>query len=122
MASRIEWSDLQVFLAIAKQGTLGAAARKLRQSQPTMGRRLKALEDAVDQKLCQRTSEGFVLTDEGAAVLSHAEHIEEEALAFERRLRGQDQRLDGTMRLSCPDWFGVHMLVPVIAEFAIARP
>jgi len=122
MASRIEWSDLQVFLAIARQGTLGAAARKLRQSQPTMGRRLKALEDAVGQKLFQRTREGFVLTDEGAAVLSHAEQIEEEALAFERRLRGHDQGLDGTLRLSCSDWFGLHVLTPVIAEFAELQP
>jgi DNA-binding transcriptional LysR family regulator len=63
-----------------------------------------------------------VLTDEGAAVLWHAQHIEEEALAFERRLRGQDQGLDGTLRLSCSDWFCVHMLAPVIAEFAIAQP
>jgi DNA-binding transcriptional LysR family regulator len=58
----------------------------------------------------------------GAAVLWHAEHIEEEALAFERRLRGQDQRLDSTLRLSCSYWFGVHLLAPVIAEFAIAQP
>jgi DNA-binding transcriptional LysR family regulator len=87
-----------------------------------MGRRLKALDDAVGQKLFQRSCEGVVLTDEGAAVLWHAEHIEEGALAFERRLRGQDQRLDGTLRLSCSDCFGVHMLAPVIAEFAIAQP
>ncbi len=118
----MQWSDLRVFLAIAREGTLGAAARKLKLSQPTMGRRLQALENAVGQKLFQRTSEGFVLTDEGAAVLSHAEHIEEEALAFQRRLRGHDQRLDGTLRLSCSDWFGVHMLAPVVAEFAIAQP
>ena len=122
MGSRIEWSDLQVFLAIAREGTLGAAARKLRQSQPTMGRRLKGLEEAVGQKLFQRTREGFVLTDEGAAVLSHAEQIEEEALAFERRLRGHDQGLDGTLRLSCSDWFGLHVLTPVIAEFAKLQP
>jgi DNA-binding transcriptional LysR family regulator len=122
MGSRIEWSDLQVFLAIARQGTLGAAARKLGQSQPTMGRRLKALEDAVGQKLFQRTRDGFVLTDEGTAVLSHAEQIEEEALAFERRLRGHDQGLDGTLRLSCSDWFGLHVLTPVIAEFAELQP
>jgi DNA-binding transcriptional LysR family regulator len=103
-------------------GHAGAAARKLKLSQPTMGRRLKALADAVGQKHFQGTSEGFVLTDEGAAVLSHAEHIEEEALAFERELRGQDQQLDGTLRLSCSDWFGVHVLAPIIAEFATVQP
>ena len=77
----MEWSDLRVFLAIAREGTLGAAARKLGQTQPTMGRRLRALEEAVGQTLFQRTGEGFVLTDEGTSVLGHAERIEEEALA-----------------------------------------
>src|SRR5437879_11593820 len=81
----MEWSDLRVFLAIAREGTLGGAARKLHQSQPTMGRRLRALERALEQTLFQRTDEGFVLTDEGSAVLSHVERIEEEALAFQDR-------------------------------------
>ena len=118
----MEWSDLRIFLAIAREGTLGAAARKLGQSQPTMGRRLRALEATVDQTLFQRTGEGFVLTDEGAAVLAHAERMEEEALAFERQLAGQHQQLDGMLRISSSDWFGVHLLTPVLAEFARLQP
>jgi DNA-binding transcriptional LysR family regulator len=118
----MEWSDLRVFLAIAREGTLGAASRKLGQSQPTMGRRLRALEQAVGQTLFQRTGDGFVLTDEGSAVLAHAERMEEEALALQRRLAGHDQRLDGMLRLSSSGWFGAHMLVPVLAEFAKAQP
>jgi DNA-binding transcriptional LysR family regulator len=118
----MEWSDLRIFLAVAREGTLGAAARKLGQSQPTMGRRLKALEQSVGQLLFQRTGEGFVLTDEGSAVLIHAERMEEEALAFQRQLAGQDQQLDGMLRLSSSDWFGIHLLTPVLAEFAHAQP
>jgi DNA-binding transcriptional LysR family regulator len=118
----MEWSDLRVFLAIAREGTLGAASRKLGQSQPTMGRRLRALEQAVGQTLFQRTGDGFVLTDEGSAVLAHAERMEEEALALQRRLAGHDQRLDGMLRLTSSGWFGTHMLVPVLAEFAQVQP
>jgi DNA-binding transcriptional LysR family regulator len=118
----MEWSDLRVFLAIAREGTLGAAARKLGQSQPTMGRRLRALEQAVGQTLFQRTGDGFVLTDEGSAVLVHAERMEQEALAFQRQLSGQDRQLDGMLRLSSSDWFGSHMLTPVLAEFARRQP
>ena len=118
----MEWSDLRIFLAIAREGTLGAAARKLGQSQPTMGRRLRALEAAVGQTLFQRTDEGFVLTDEGSSVLSHAERIEEEALALHRELAGQDRQLDGTLRVSSSDWFGIHVLTPVFAEFAKLQP
>src|SRR5271154_4562651 len=82
----MEWSDLRIFLAIAREGTLGAAARKLAQTQPTMGRRLRVLEDALGHKLFQRTKDGFVLTDEGSTLVGHAECMEGEALAIERRL------------------------------------
>lgn len=118
----MEWSDLRIFLAIARAGTLGAAARALGRSQPTMGRRLRALETAVGHALFQRTADGFVLTHEGNAVLEHAERMEEEALAFQRQLVGSDTQLEGMLRLSCSDWFGTHMLAPVLAEFSERHP
>jgi len=118
----MEWSDLRIFLAIAREGTLGGAARKLGQTQPTMGRRLRALESAVGHALFQRTADGFVLTDEGNSVLAHAERMEEEALAVERQLAGQDAQLEGQLRLSSSDWFGAHILAPVLAEFGRLQP
>lgn len=118
----MEWGDLRIFIAIAREGTLGAAARAVGQTQPTMGRRLKALEDAVGQTLFQRTSDGFVLTDEGQAVLAHAERMEEEAIAIGRELAGAETALTGLLRVSCSDWFGVTMLTPVLAEFASLHP
>lgn len=118
----MEWSDLRIFLAIAREGTLGAAARKLAQTQPTMGRRLRVLEDALGHKLFQRTKDGFVLTDEGSTLLGHAERMEGEALAIERRLAGQTQQLEGLLRITSSDWFGTHILTPVLAEFSILHP
>lgn len=87
-----------------------------------MGRRLRALEQSVGQVLFQRTADGFVLTNEGSTVLLHAERIEEEALAFQRRLAGQDNHLEGAVRITSSDWFGAHMLTPVLAEFAQRHP
>lgn len=118
----MEWSDIRLFLAISREGTLGAAARKLGLTQPTMGRRLKALEEAIGRKLFQRTRDGFVLTDEGTLVLSHAERIEEEALALTRELTGSDGQLDGQLRVSCSDWFGIHVLAPILADFSKRYP
>jgi DNA-binding transcriptional LysR family regulator len=118
----MEWSDIRVFLAIAREGTLGGAARKLAQTQPTMGRRLRSLEEAVGNKLFQRTKDGFALTDEGSAMLCHAERMEEEALAIERRIAGQAHQLEGMLRLTSFDWFGAQLLAPVLAEFARAQP
>jgi DNA-binding transcriptional LysR family regulator len=118
----VEWSDLRVFLAVARAGTLGAAARRLGQTQPTMGRRVRALEAAVGHALFQRTADGFVLTDEGTAVLGHAERIEEEVLAFQRQLAGSEAQLEGMLRIASSDWFGTVILAPVLAEFGHANP
>src|SRR3954471_12707859 len=118
----VDWRDLRIFLAIAREGTLGAAARKIGQTQPTMGRRLRALEKSLGQTLFQRTADGFVLTDEGTAVLRHAERIEEEALALERRASGAETQLDGLLRLSLADWFGTVILSPLIAAFGKRHP
>ena len=118
----MEWSDIRVFLAIVRGGSLGAAARSVGSTQPTMGRRLRALEQAIGSSLFQRTPAGLVLTDEGAAMLDHAERIEAEVLGIERRLIGQTQQLQGSLRITSSDWFGLHMLTPVIAEFSQANP
>ncbi|PMS17044.1 LysR family transcriptional regulator [Trinickia dabaoshanensis] len=118
----MEWSDVKIFLAIARTGTLGAAARALRLSHPTIGRRLRALEEATGQVLFQRTAEGFVLTGEGTAILPLAEQMEDGAVAMERRLAGEQQALEGTLRVSSADWFGAHVLPPVIAEYSRKYP
>lgn len=122
MLAIVNWDDVRVFLAIARSGTLGAAGRSLGQSQPTMGRRLKALEESLGQTLFQRTSEGFVLTDEGSAVLSHAERMEADALSFARQLDGADHQLEGMLRVSTSDWFGLHVMAPVCSLFTIKQP
>ena len=118
----MEWSDVRVFLAIARSGTLGGAARALRLSHPTAGRRLRALEEATGQTLFQRTADGFVPTEEGAAIIPLAEQMEEGALAMERRLAGQEQKLQGSLRISSADWFGAYVLPPIIDRYAKAYP
>lgn len=118
----MEWSDVRIFLAVARTGTLGAAARALHLSHPTVGRRLRALEQATGHTLFQRTVDGFIPTEEGAAVIALAEQMEDGALAIERRLAGQEQELQGTLRISSADWFGAYVLPPIIKDYAKAYP
>lgn len=120
--SNMDWSDLKIFLAIAREGSLGAAGRTLGQTQPTMGRRLKALEQQIGHMLFQRTQHGFIPTDEGLALLVHAERMEIEAQAAMRELSGAQTQLSGLLRVSCSDWFGELLLTPVIAEFSARFP
>lgn len=122
MIWRMNWDDIRVFLAIARARSLGGAARALGQTQPTMGRRLRAFEERLGLALFQRGTEGFLLSDDGAMVMAHAERMEEEALAFERTLAGQEGQLEGLVRVSSSDWFGLHVLAPVFAKFQEMHP
>ena len=118
----MDWDDIKVFLAIARARSLGGAAKALGQTQPTMGRRLRAFEEQLGVALFQRSADGFALTDEGALVLGHAERMEEEALGFGRALAGQETELEGLLRVSSSDWFGLHVLAPVFARFQEKHP
>ena len=118
----MEWSDLRIFLAIARAGTLGAAARAIGQSQPTMGRRLAALEADVGHKLFQRTKQGLVPTDEGSAMREHAERMEAEAHALDRRLSERIDLLSGELRITSSEWFGATVLTPVHLQATFGVP
>jgi len=59
---RPNWDDLRIFAAIAATGSLTGAAAHLRLSQPTVGRRLQALEECVGATLLERTPRGMQLT------------------------------------------------------------
>jgi DNA-binding transcriptional LysR family regulator len=118
----MEWSDVRIFLAVVRGRSFGEAARTLGVSHPTVGRRIKALENEAEQALFRRTSDGLVLTDAGDTVLALAESMENAALAMERRLAGNHERLEGILRISSPEWFAGHVLAPVLAEMMRRHP
>lgn len=118
----MKWSDVQIFLAVARSGSFGEAARSLGVSHPTVGRRIKTLEDEADQPLFRRTKDGLVLTDVGDAVLALAESMENSALSMERRLSGNHRRLEGILRISSAEWFAGYVLAPVLAELGCRHP
>jgi len=118
----MEWSDVRIFLAVVRGGSFGEAARILGVSHPTVGRRIKALEDGAEQVLFRRTREGLVLTDAGDTVLALAESMEDAALAMERRLAGNHERLEGILRISAAEWFAGYVLAPVLAELTHRHP
>ena len=58
----MDWSILRDFIAVAETGGLSQAARKLRVSQPTLSRRIAALEEHLKAQLFQRTPRGRIAT------------------------------------------------------------
>jgi DNA-binding transcriptional LysR family regulator len=96
----MNWDDLRVFLAVARRGSLSAAARALKVTQPTVGRRLRTLEAGLSARLFDRLPEGFVLTAAGAELLQLAEAMEQAADSVERRRAAFADSVKGTVRLS----------------------
>jgi len=97
---KFDWDDLKVFIAISEQGTLSAASRRLSISQPTVGRRLKSLEQSLDTQLFDRLPDGLVLTTHGEELLPLAQNMQESANAIQRQQASFSTPIKGTVRIS----------------------
>lgn len=118
----IDWSDLQFCLAIARHGSLTAAARALDVTQPTVGRRIAAFEHQLGAKLFVRSSQGWALTEVGQSVLQHAEHMQAHALSAESLASGRDAGVSGTVRVTASEWMICSVLGPALAPYLARHP
>jgi LysR family transcriptional activator of nhaA len=73
--SQINLHHLRLFRAVASDGTLTGAARRLNLSQSALSTQLRTLEAALGQDLFERRGRGLVLTEAGRIALDHAEAI-----------------------------------------------
>ena len=117
-----DWNDARFFLAIARGRSLSAAGRLLKVQQSTVGRRLAALEEALDARLFERTPDGYLLTRAGETLLARAERIEDEALSAERELSGREGQIAGSVRVTSPQAFGNALVVPLLARLQARHP
>ena len=118
----LDWDDLRFFLALARHGSLSAAAKDLHVAQSTVGRRLASLEASLGVRLLNRTPDGYAPTQAGEGVRSHAERLETEALALERTVGGRDVRMAGLVRVTCAEGVATHILAPCLASLHGQQP
>lgn len=118
----ISWNDTRLFLAIAETGSLSAAARRLELGQPTVSRRLLALEEAVGYPIFQRSVEGASLTSAGEKLLEPAMRMAEWAAEFERTASQADTALRGLVRVTAPPGLAVDFLAPFAGAFRKTHP
>jgi DNA-binding transcriptional LysR family regulator len=117
----VDWEDLRFFVALARAGSLSAAARTLRVSHATVGRRVAALEAVLGQSLFDRRADGFGLTDYGASVMELAVDMDERAHTIARRA-GRGEALSGTVRLTATEALAERLLIPRLATFRRRHP
>lgn len=74
----MEWLNyhhLLYFWTVAREGSISAASRKLRLAQPTVSGQIRALEEAIGEKLLERSGRKVALTEVGNVVYRYADEI-----------------------------------------------
>jgi DNA-binding transcriptional LysR family regulator len=76
----VDWNDLQLFLSVAREGGLSAAAKSSQRSPATLGRRMNALEQNLGKELFIRHDRGYELLTDGKVLLKELTAIESQIL------------------------------------------
>jgi DNA-binding transcriptional LysR family regulator len=122
MQTMPDWDELRYALAVARNGSLAAAARALGVDNSTVFRHLNALEGRLGAKVFERLPSGYRPTESGERLLDSAERMEIEAIAIDRELSGRDARLSGKLRVTSSETLAFRMLTAEIARFREAHP
>jgi DNA-binding transcriptional LysR family regulator len=110
MPHALDWDDLRLVLAVYREGGLSGAAKSLRLTHSTVFRRLGAIEQRIGVRLFERHRDGYAPTPAGETAAASAARLEDEVLALERKLSGQDLRPSGTVRITTTDTLGTILM------------
>ena len=113
---------METFVRIVDAGNLSAAAAQLGTTQPTVSRRLQALERSLGVRLLRRSTHTMTLTEDGQRCLERARELLASWHAFEADLRGAGDEPEGTLRVIAPHAFGQQQLITPLAEYLARYP
>ncbi len=113
---------MQTFVRIVEAGSLSAAAANLGTTQPTVSRRLQALEHSLGLRLLNRSTHSMRLTADGERCYERAKELLASWAAFESELRGVDEEPEGILRVVAPHAFGQERLVKPLADYLKRYP
>jgi DNA-binding transcriptional LysR family regulator len=116
------FNAMTVLLAVVEEGSLSAAARRLRMPLPTVSRKVADLEAFLGTRILVRTSRRVSLTDAGARYLASARNILEQVEEAERRAAGEYREPRGELVVTAPGPLGRLHVVPVTLDFLDRHP
>jgi len=119
-ADRIEL--METFVRIVEAGSLSAAAAQMGTTQPTVSRRLQALERSLGLRLLQRSTHAMTLTADGERCYDGAKELIASWRVFESELRGAEDEPEGLLRVVAPHAFGQQLLVGPLSDYMRDHP
>ena len=114
--------QLELFLAVADQGSFTRAAEILHISQPAISARVRDLEQSIGEQLFEQSGRRIYLTDAGKELRGYAEGIlrqVEEARRAVSEIHGLDR---GTLRVVATTTVGTYVLPRILGHFHRAHP
>jgi DNA-binding transcriptional LysR family regulator len=126
IATEPNWDLYRSFLAVLQEGSLSGAARALGLTQPTVGRHIDTLEQALGLSLFTRSQAGFIATDAAHALQPYAETLSSASAALLRAAsgmgRGADAQIRGTVRVTASEVVSVEVLPPILVRLRDSHP
>jgi DNA-binding transcriptional LysR family regulator len=116
------WADLELFLAVAESGSFSSAARRLRVTQPTVSRRVQALEAALGVPLFRRDADGAHLTAAGERLLPSAQQMSRWANELGRAAADVSSQPEGVVRVATAPGLAHDLLVPFARDLRKRLP
>jgi DNA-binding transcriptional LysR family regulator len=113
---------MSVLLAVVDEGSLSAAARKLRAPLATVSRKVSELEAHLRTRLLVRSSRRVSLTEAGRSYVEASRRILEQVSEAERTAAGEYAAPKGELTVTAPVVFGRLHVLPVVVDFLKAYP
>ncbi|MBZ9889635.1 LysR family transcriptional regulator [Mesorhizobium sp. BR1-1-3] len=120
--AEIDWNLIKSFVTVAESGSLSAAARKLSASQPTLGRHIGELEQALGVTLFRRGRHGYELTEAGSTLFERGKAVSEQASAFSLLALGSVEAIEGTVRIAASEVVAAYVLPEMTMRLGIEEP
>src|SRR5947209_16412772 len=113
----IDWDDVRYFLAVARGGSVRAAAGRLGVNHATVLRRIAQLEERLGTRMFEKLPSGYRLTAAGEEVLEFADQMQASSHQLETRVFGRDQGVRGLLRMTLAPTLATHLLMPDLTGF-----
>lgn len=123
LAHRVpDLAALELLLAVARLGSLGAAAREVGITQPAASSRVRSMERQLGVALVDRSPRGSRLTDAGVLVTDWARRVVEAAAAFDAGARALRDRRDSRLRVAASMTIAEYLLPGWLLALHAERP
>jgi len=119
---KFDWNRARAFLITAEEGSLSAAARALKMTQPTLGRQVTALEQELGVALFERGGRGLELTPSGLDLLEHVRAMGNAASRFSLTASGQSTSIEGNICITASEVMAAFVLPPILHKLRRLEP